>query len=215
MTHFLFGYFIAYFILKKEYDSFESFFIGMAALIPDFDMIVGIFIPFEHGVFTHTIIGGMTFTLCYSLIIWLIGYNFLKEIDINFQSLFILALIGMFSHLFLDSFTFYYSYESDATHHMFFWPFWNFPFHINTMFPSATFELRVWIEILFSSFLIIIVIIYGGIIKKENPLLVFIPKHWSKYCNSKEKIKHVQFCMYSLFIFNLIILFLVYIHFFK
>ena len=200
---------IARLLLKKENNQLECFLVGMAALIPDFDMIIGLFIPFEHGVFSHTIIGGLIFTLGYALIIWIIGRNFLKEIDINFQILFILAAIGMFSHLLLDAFTFYYSFESDATHHMFFWPFWNFPIHINTLFSGATYELRVLVEVLFSLFLGIIILIYGWMIRKENPFQMFSPKHWSTHIKDSEQIDDITTPMYSLWFFNMFLLFLI------
>ncbi|MGQ4873291.1 MAG: metal-dependent hydrolase [Promethearchaeia archaeon] len=211
ITHFFFGYFIARVIMKKEHDKFETFFLSMCALIPDFDEVLGIFINFEHGVFSHTIIGGLLFTFIYVSIIWLIGSKFFKSAELKYRYLLYLGIIGMFSHLFLDSFTYYNSYQSDGTHHMYFWPIWNFPFHINTIFPGATFQLRILIEILFSAFLAIIIIFYLGIIKKENPFCIFLTKNWLKHLSeelNKEKLKIISKNLLS---FNIILLILIFI----
>lgn len=159
----------------------------MAALIPDFDMIIGLFIDLEHGVFTHTIIGGLLFTFIFCSVMWLLGNDLLVENKISFSSLFFLVSLGMFSHLFLDSFTYFYSVETDATHHMYFWPIWNFPVHINTMFPSATWEIRVLIEVLVSAFLIVSIIGYGWIIKKQNPFKMFFSKNWLENLEIEEE----------------------------
>ena len=186
----------------------------MAALIPDFDSIIGLFFPFENGVFSHTIIGGLLFTLIYTSLMWVIGFRFLKAIDINYQQLFLMAVIGMLSHLFLDSFTFYYSDASSATSHMYFWPLWDFPFHINTTFPGATWEIRVLVEVFFSVFLGITILIYGWIIKKENPFEMCSPKKWSSYIEVKGSVKDVSFLTHSLLFFNSLLIILLLINYF-
>jgi len=164
----------------------------MAALIPDFDMIIGFFIDFEHGVFTHTIIGALSFTFIFCSIMWVLGKDLLGKTEIPFSKLFLLASIGMFSHLFLDSFTYFYSVETDATHHMYFWPIWNFPVHINTMFPSATWEIRVLVEVLVSAFLIVIIIGYGWIIKKQNPFRMFFSNSWLETLEVEEEALNIK-----------------------
>ncbi|MHA1272863.1 MAG: DUF4184 family protein [Promethearchaeota archaeon] len=203
---FFFGYFIARVIMKKEHDKFETFFLSMCALIPDFDEVLGIFINFEHGVFSHTIIGGLLFTFIYVSIIWLIGSKFFKSAELKYRYLIYLGIIGMFSHLFLDSFTYYYSYQSDGTHHMYFWPIWNFPFHINTIFPGATFQLRIIIEILFSAFLAIVIIFYFWIYKKENPFCMFLPYNWLNYLSNQIEKKILKKSATIILIFNISLL---------
>ena len=186
----------------------------MAALIPDFDQIINLFIPFEHGIFTHTLIGGFLFTLGYTGIIWIIGRDFFKENSSSFLFLLGLTTIGMLSHLLLDSFTFYYSYESSHTSHMYFWPIWDFPVHINTMFPGATWEIRVLVEVLFSIFLAVVIIIYGWLIKHENPLLMFSPEQWVLYTSDIYQQKGKKASLYVILILNLIILGLLVLNYF-
>jgi len=188
-THFFFGVFIAHFILNKEIDRFECFFLGLAALIPDVDSIIGFFIPYEHGVFTHTIVGGLLFTLIISSFVWIISRNFLKNQDITYLYLLFLATLGMFSHLLLDSFTFYDSYASDGTSHMYFWPFSNFPVHFNTIIPGITYEIRVLNEVLVSIALGVAFLFYGWAYKKDNPFLIFSPQHWNSYASQTEAIE--------------------------
>ena len=189
ITHFFFGVFIAHFILKKETDSFECFFLGIAALIPDIDSIIGFFIPYEHGVFTHTIMGGMLFTLIIITFIWAITSKFLKRQDINYSNLLFLATLGMLSHLLLDSFTFYEGYAASGTSHMYFWPFSNFPVHFNTVIPGVTYEIRVLNEVFFSIALGVVFLFYGWAYKKDNPFLIFSPRHWNNYANQTEAVE--------------------------
>lgn len=204
LTHFFTGYLIAAYFLKKRHDSFETFYVSMAALIPDLDSIINIFIPFEHGVLTHTLIGGTLFTLIYTGIIWIMGSRLFKEKNMRFLSLFGLAMIGMLSHLLLDSFTFFYSYQSDATHHMYLWPISTFPVHINTLFPGITYEIRVWVEVMYSIILAGIILIHGWIYKKENPFLMFNPNNWANSNSDKEKKPIIQ--IISLYTINLILI---------
>ncbi|MHA1150872.1 MAG: metal-dependent hydrolase [Promethearchaeota archaeon] len=206
LTHFFFGYLIARFILKKKNNQFETFFLSMSALIPDFDIVINFFIPFEHGVFSHTFLGGLLFSLIYTSIIWMMGKDCLKELDLSFFIILELAIVGMLSHLLLDSFTYYYSYESSHASHMYFWPLWNFPFHINTMFPEATWEIRVLVEVFFSLFLIIIILVYGWIIKKENPFLLFSPKQWGQYFPESSDNQDHRIGIYTILVLNLMIL---------
>lgn len=205
LTHFAFGFFIARYLLKRRNGSFSVLLVSIGALIPDIDSFIGIFIPFEHGVFTHTIIGGLLFTSIYAASIWGIGCSFLRENGYSFAVVLGLASLGMVSHLFLDSFTYYVSYQVDGAHHMYFWPIWDFPVHINTIFPGATYQIRVLVEVLVSVALGVIILIYGWIIKKENPFSMFNANNWfSNEILLQEQDVRIQGI--SLMILNLIIL---------
>ncbi|GAI22247.1 unnamed protein product, partial [marine sediment metagenome] len=109
------------------------------ALLPDLDAFLHLIIPieaFEHAIFTHTIIGALLLTVIYTIITWGIGHNYLKELDIDFRFLLLIALAGIASHLILDIFT----YREDiwtTSAHLYFWPLSNFSFHLNAFFHQS------------------------------------------------------------------------------
>ncbi|MHA1684048.1 MAG: metal-dependent hydrolase [Promethearchaeota archaeon] len=182
-THVLTGFLVGR-GFKFKSRRFESFYTGLAGLIPDFDFLFAHFMPgFEHGVATHTLIGGSLIALVYACIAWLgcmlFSKDFKMENALTFTKLLGLAMLGMLSHLVLDSFTFYNSYASDGTHHVYFWPFWDFPFHINTMFPAATYEIRVWVEVIYTVAISTYILLHLWLAKKENPFIAFSPWHWT------------------------------------
>ena len=88
-----------------------------------------------------------------------------------------LAILGVSSHLALDAWTFYETVE-DQVHHMYFWPIWNFPVHINTMFPSAIYDVRVAVEVIYSIFVGAIILFVQWAWKKQNPFKMSVPANW-------------------------------------
>jgi membrane-bound metal-dependent hydrolase YbcI (DUF457 family) len=159
----------------------------MTAIIMDINSflhyIFPTFKPFEHAVFTHTIIGAVLLATIFTALTWGIGNNFLKKIDIDFKSLIILALIAVGSHLILDIFTYRENvWTTDA--HLYFWPLWNLSFHFNAFFHQSVYPniytFRIIIKVIYTAFLIILLVFYGWIYKKQNPLESFLPRHWIK-----------------------------------
>ncbi len=187
-THFFTGHVIAR-ALRYKHTRFETFFLAFASLIPDMDFTVSRFVPIEHGVFTHTLVGGTLFALAVAGIAWAIkvAVNAVRPgtISVKFTTLLGLALLGMATHLAVDSFT-YYETVADATHHLFFWPVWNFPVHINTMFPGTTYGTRVLVEVAYTAALGAVILFYLWAYKKENPFASFSPWAW-KPTNTLER----------------------------
>jgi hypothetical protein len=176
-THFFTGYLAARFCKQKS-GHFLLFFTAFAAIVPDMDFIVGRIIPsIRHGEFSHTILGGLLFELIYTVIVFAILFPMLSKSGISFWKLFQFALIGLGMHLLLDSFTFYENNPGEKPH-MYFWPIWDFPVHINTLFPSVTYEIRVWVEVVYSIIMGLYILVYDWGYKKNNPFLMFNPKKW-------------------------------------
>jgi hypothetical protein len=179
-THFFTGYVLAR-AMRFKHTRFETFFLAFASLIPDMDFTVSLFFHVEHGVFTHTLVGGALFALAVACIVGCIkaGVNRFRPgtITIRFTMLLGLAMLGMAAHLAADSFTFYES-AADATHHLYFWPFWDFPVHINTMFPGTTYATRVLVEVAYTAALGATILFYQWAYKKENPFVSFSPWAW-------------------------------------
>ncbi len=211
-THFFTGYLVSRLLFKKKNDHFLTFFAAMVAIIPDIDEFLHIIIPIvplEHAIFTHTIIGAFLFTLTYTVLIWLVGRNFLKELKVNFSLLLLIALVAMASHLFLDIFTYREGVETTNAH-LYFWPFWNFSFHLNGLFPEGIYPniqlIRILIEVIYSAILVIGIIFYGWFYKKENPFFVVFPDHWWSYIADAQLAERYHKTAYGLLIVNLIIL---------
>ena len=179
-THLFTGYVLAR-AMRFKHTRFETFFLAFASLIPDMDFTVSLFFHIEHGVFTHTLVGGALFALVVACIAGCIKawVNHFKPgtITIRFTMLLGLAMLGMVAHLAVDSFTFYET-AADATHHLYFWPLWDFPVHINTMFPGTTYGARVLVEVAYTAALGAIILFYQWASKKENPFLSFSPWAW-------------------------------------
>jgi hypothetical protein len=177
IIHFATGYLVAR-LLKKKHFSFESLFIAFAAFLVDIDFVLGI----EHGVATHTILGCIVISLIFASITKVFMIFFPSSVKIPYMKLIFLALLGTISHLCLDAFTYLpddpMERASEIDHHMFFWPLSNFPVHINTVFPSATYDLRVAIEVIYSIVVGVYIIVYMGIIKKQNFVECINPKKW-------------------------------------
>ncbi len=179
-VHFATGYLFARALGYKE-SRFEAFFMAASALMIDVDSTINIFIPFEHGVFTHTIAGGFLLILAFTAITYAVAAPLLRKTGTSFARLLLLGVTGMLSHFLLDSFT-YYESAADATHHLFFWPLWNFPVHINTLFPFdwMTYDVRVWVEVLYTV-AIAVVLLVQLFFKKQNFFGIFIPSRWMSH----------------------------------
>ena len=182
------------------------------AILPDIDQFLHLIFPIpllEHAVFTHTIIGMILITLLFTIMNWAIGHKFLNNLDINFKLLTIVALSGMFSHLILDVFT----YREDiltTNAHLYFWPFWNFSFHLNAFFPQSVYPdiyiIRLVIEVVYTAIIGIYIIFYQWGYRKENPFFMFNPKLWLNYLpESVDKNQNKKYA-YSLLITNLLLL---------
>ncbi|HDP33542.1 MAG TPA: metal-dependent hydrolase [Candidatus Hydrogenedentes bacterium] len=176
-VHFCTGYLAGRALGYGEH-RFEVLYMSVAAYSPDLDSRLRSISPFfSHGVWTHTIAGVVVMSLVLAAITMLALTLFKRPAPLSFRRLFVLAAFGGMTHLLLDAFTFYYS-EADATHHMYFWPVWNFPWHINTMFPEATFRLRVWVEVVYSVSVATIILMYQWLCRGQNPCRMFDPRRW-------------------------------------
>nr|MDO8117590.1 metal-dependent hydrolase [Candidatus Sigynarchaeota archaeon] len=186
-THFVTGYLFAR-ALKYRESRFEAFFMAACALVIDIDSTINIFIPFEHGVITHTIAGGFLLVLAFTAISYAVAAPLLRKTATSFKRLLLLGIIGMLSHFLLDSFT-YYETTADAIHHLYFWPLWNFPVHINTIFPFGwmTYDVRVWVEVLYTVS-IVVVLLVQLFFKKQNFFLMFIPSRWMGHASTVSNI---------------------------
>ncbi|MHA1755306.1 MAG: metal-dependent hydrolase [Promethearchaeota archaeon] len=214
-THFFTGYLVGRYGFKQKEiknDHFICFFASIAAILPDLDSFMHLLFPIkplEHAVFTHTLIGAYFLAFIYASIIWIVGKNFLKELEIKYKSLILIAILAITSHLILDIFTYRENiYTTDA--HLYFWPIWNASFHLNYFFHQSQYPniytVRIIIEIIYSSILAGIIFIYGWIEKKENPFLMISPTHWLNYLPDNIEKQDYKKISYILLIINLVIL---------
>lgn len=182
--HFCTGYLAGRALGYREH-RFETLYIAVAAYSPDFDSYLSRFSPFfAHGIWTHTVVGVVVTSLVLATLTKVALLLFKRPAPLSFSKLLGLAVIGGLTHLLLDAFTFYYS-EADATHHMYFWPIWNFPWHINTMFPGVTFRVRVWVEVIYSVGVASVILLYQWLYRGQNPFRMFDPRGWFR--PNKEK----------------------------
>ncbi|MHA1265751.1 MAG: metal-dependent hydrolase [Candidatus Helarchaeota archaeon] len=185
--HFATGYLLA-FGLRYKFNRFECLFLAVCALVPDFDFIINLFFPFEHGVISHTLLGGFLFVSIFTIITWMFVRAFPHRLNLTLSRLLILATFGMLSHLLLDSFTFLPPGTGELDHHLYFWPIWNFPVHINTIFPGATYEMRIWVEIVYCVVVGGFLLLYLGLIRRINVFENLSPWRWN-YISDREKAK--------------------------
>jgi hypothetical protein len=179
-VHFFTGFMIARALKYREH-RFECFLMAFAGFLPDVDYIIRIFVyEFPHGVWTHTIVFSFILAILLAFCAWVVfripwkGTWSQGRLLLHFVGL---AIIGVSSHLALDAWTFYES-AADQVHHMYFWPVLNFPVHINTMFPAATYDLRVAVEVAYSVFVGVVILFVLWAWKKQNPLKMFLPANW-------------------------------------
>ena len=178
-VHFCTGYLAARAIGYREH-RFETLYVAVAAYSPDLDSFLSKISPFfAHGIWTHTLLGVGVLSFVLAAVTYGVLYLVRPLAPISFRRLLGLAFFGGVTHLLLDGFTYYYS-ENDATHHMYFWPLWNFPWHINTMFPGTSFRVRVWVEVVYSIFVGVTIVLYQGCYRRQNPFNMFDPRGWFK-----------------------------------
>lgn len=180
IVHFFTGYLLARALKYKEH-RFECFFMAFAAFLPDIDYIIGLFVPgFLHGVYTHTILSAVALAAAWALVAWLAlrkpwqGAFTPGKLYLHLLGL---AVLGALSHLALDAFTFYES-AADQVHHVYFWPVWDFPVHINTMFPGTTYGTRVAVEVIYSVAVGVTILVLQWAWKKQNPFKMLVPSNW-------------------------------------
>jgi membrane-bound metal-dependent hydrolase YbcI (DUF457 family) len=177
LVHFSTGYLAGRALGYREY-RFETLYVALAAYSPDFDIQLQLVSPFfAHGIWTHTLAGVAVMSFVLSVIAKGAMMWFKPSASVPFARLWGLALLGGMSHLLLDAFTFYES-PADAIHHMYFWPVWNFSWHINTMFPAASYTLRVCVEVLYSIVVAAIILLYQWAGRKQNPFRMFASRDW-------------------------------------
>ena len=214
ITHFLTGYLLARLVKDKstgkryEYWRFECFFTAIAAWIPDIDYVINKITPMEHGVITHTILGAMALALILSTITWLSFHKFPENLRIGFWRLLFLATIGVLSHLILDIVPYLpddpAARQQELDHHMYFWPLSRFPVHINTLFPDATYTIRVVIEIVYSA-IIGLYLLYDWLIKRKFFMLSLNPSAWNKGIDESYENANIAEKIYAVFWIGLIL----------
>jgi len=179
--HFFTGYLSGRALGYREH-RFETLYVAVAAYAPDLDSpLSGIFPFLAHGIWTHTLAGvAMMSVILSSLTFGVFAWLGTKGAP-GFLRLVGLAFLGGVTHLVLDAFT-YYETAADASHHMYCWPFWNFPWHFNTLVPGVTYAVRVWVEVLYSMLVASIILGYQWFYRGQNPFRMFNPRNWFRAC---------------------------------
>ena len=204
VTHFLTGYLIARLLLDKKEDHFQTFLVAFAALIPDFDSFLHIFIPIEpleHAVFTHTILGGLLLTLIYTSLIWMIGRKFLRHLDLSFKSLVFLTILGVASHFILDVFTYRQDIATTSAH-LYFWPLSDFSWHLNGFFPNVAYLTRILIEVVYTAVISSYVLFFQWAHKKENPFTMLKFNNWLSYVEEEALREESKTSAMAVLVFN-------------
>jgi hypothetical protein len=176
-THFATGYLTAR-GLGYDSDRFETFFLGLAALVPDLDLAAGLLIPgVRHGVMSHTILGGSLMAAALAFLSCLLLRGYLRAAQIPAWKLLGLALAGLAIHLILDVFT-YGGGEGPNPAHRYFWPVWAQSFHMDYLWPAVRRWHRFLVEILFSAVVASVILAWDVIRDGKNPLHVLSPRRW-------------------------------------
>jgi membrane-bound metal-dependent hydrolase YbcI (DUF457 family) len=176
-THFATGYLMAR-GLGYESDRFETFFLGLAAILPDFDLVAGLFPAGpSHGVLSHTIIGGALLATALAFTSYFLSRGFFRAAGISPWKLLGLSMLGLATHLILDVFT-YGGGGGPNPAHRYFWPLWTLSFHMDYLWPGIQWRHRVLVEVLFSAFLAAVILVWDVLKNGNNPLYVFDPRRW-------------------------------------
>ncbi|MBU5687856.1 MAG: metal-dependent hydrolase [Candidatus Aenigmarchaeota archaeon] len=133
-THVLLAVIIAdllrdYFIHKKYFTNHTIFLAGIGGLLPDIDFPLNWFfqmLNIKTTLFNH---GGITHTLFFGMIFFLIGFYFLKKDKHKISTYFFAISFGIILHIFLDFILGGGAYEGI----MFFWPFSNESYKIHLL----------------------------------------------------------------------------------
>ncbi len=176
-VHFFTGYLAGRALGYREH-RFETLYVAAAAYAPDLDSLLSGPVPFfAHGIWTHTLAGVIVMSVILSAVTFGIFTCLRIKSGLRYMRLLGLALLGGSTHLVLDAFT-YYESAADATHHMYFWPFWKFPWHINTLFPTVSYTTRVGVEVLYSVLVAVLILGYQWGYRGQNPFRMFNPRGW-------------------------------------
>ena len=140
--------------------------------IPFFYIITGFQNPsYFHAGITHTLVFGILSSVIISLIIFLLKRRKDESIKVNQLFHFILcAILGILLHLIMDLFT--TANEYAIFHHIYFWPVWNFSFHIGYILPLP--DNVIWSIQLIVNFSIVGVLLYDYLSAEKRPWNLFI-----------------------------------------
>jgi len=61
---------------------------------------------------------------------------------------------------------------------MYFWPIWNFSWHINTIFPGTSYSTRVLVEVVYCVLVALLIGGYQWTYRKQNPFHMFDRRNW-------------------------------------
>jgi len=177
--HFLFGYWLAR-VRKHKYDQFESFFLAMASILPDLDIIL----PITHATWTHTLLIALGMALGFAVITQVFGHKFLKQIRFSLPLMLGYAVVGVLGHLFLDIFTYLRADCANTFAHQYFWPWMDLSFHMNCLWGGVEYWHRIIIEWVFVFPPLLIWVLYNWKKKGESLVHVFSVQHWKQYVTS-------------------------------
>jgi len=183
ISHFLAAYLIGRKLnLSKE----KLFLITFFGILSDFDVpFFYLLMGFKNPSIYHA---GITHTLLFGLIAAVIASFIFLVHDVRkkegsyaikpFLILFTCAMLGFVLHLAMDVITTANAYAS--FHHLYFWPLWNFSFHMEYMFivPHTV----IWIFQLFINFFIVGFLLHDYFIAEKRP--------WNLFINMDESKKH-------------------------
>ena len=131
--HYLSGYFTGKLLKFKR---FEMIMIILAVIMPDLDSVIYfLFSGFQnpapfHGGVTHTLIMGLLLNILLAFIIWgLLKWRHPDTEEKFLIKLIIIGVIGIGLHLSFDLIT--TANEYGAIHHLYFWPFSDFSYHMD------------------------------------------------------------------------------------
>ncbi|MHA1340857.1 MAG: hypothetical protein ACTSRZ_12740 [Promethearchaeota archaeon] len=155
---------------------FFSMYLGIAALLPDFDSILML----EHGTITHTIIGTTILAISFGSIIYFTGKIVWKILFFNYQRFLFYTFIAAYSHLFLDIFTHQkFDPVGCITKHIYFWPIWNQSFHLDCLF-GLSYSFRIICEFAIYAPILFLLLLYRWRKYKDDFFCILNYKLWQR-----------------------------------